>query len=424
MAMMRLIGLNHRTAPVALREQLAWPTADMPNFLKKIDAELGCEAVLLSTCNRLELYLAARPTSEPPPTHDVLALLAAARELRELPPDDCWYTRDALEALRHLFRVSAGLDSLVLGEAQIAGQVLAAYELAAKTGTVGPYLHAGFQHARQVAKRVRRETGLTAGKISVPSLAIDYLRQVFDRFDNKIALVIGAGKMGAVALRHLRTLGLGTILVANRSSDRAAAIAAAVGGRHLSWEQLDVGLGQAHIVLTTTGAPEPILTVARFNSVRKLRHGRHLVILDLAVPRDVEPAVADFEEVDLLVNIDDLQQVRAEVLRERERHLPAAEAIVADELDRFQKEWARRWAGPAIAALSADCDAIRHAVEAQCLARLNGKLSEQDKQVISGALRLLQNKLLHAPIAALQEEVRQGRGGLLEALVKLFRLKT
>lgn len=421
---MRLIGLSHRTAPVDLRERLAWPAGEVPAILKRIEAELGCEAVLLSTCNRLELYLAARPTSEPPPMPDVLDLLAAARGLSESPPRHCWYTRDALEALRHLFRVSASLDSMVLGEAQIAGQVLAAYEMAASAGTVGPCLHAGFQHARQVAKRVRRETGLTEGKVSVASLAIDYLRQVFDRFDNKIVLVIGAGKMGAVALRHLRGLGPGTILVSNRSPERAAAVAAAVGGRLLPWDQLDAGLGQAHIVLTTTGAPEPIVTAARFGAVRRHRHGRHLVILDLAVPRDVEPAVAEFEEVDLLVNVDDLQQVRAAVLRDRERHLPAAEAIVAEELDRFQKEWARRWAGPAIAALSADCDAIRHAVEAQCLGKLNGKLSDQDKQVISGALRLLQNKLLHAPIAALQEEAREGRGGLLDALVKLFRLKT
>lgn len=422
--MMQVVGINHRTADLAWRERVAWPTAEIPALLQRLEAELGCEAVLLSTCNRTELYLAARSAGDLPSPPAVIPMLTEPRGLLAPPPPACWYSVDGPAALRHLFRVAASLDSLVLGEAQIAGQVLAAYELAARAGTVGPVLHAGFQRARQVAKRVRRETALTAGKVSVASLAIDYLRQVFDRFDNKTVLVVGAGKMGETALRHLHALHPKTILITNRSPERSETLAKSCGGQVLPWEHLSKGLARAHIVLSATGAQTPIITAELFAAVRPFRHGEHLAILDLAVPRDVEPLVGDFEEVDLLVNLDDLHQVRAGVLRDRERHIPAAEAIVSEELEAFQKEWARRWAGPAIAALSAECDAIRRSVEARCFSKLNGKLTAEDKQIIAGALRLLQNKLLHAPIAAVREEVQAGRRGLLDAVIRLFRLKT
>ncbi|HMP00883.1 MAG TPA: glutamyl-tRNA reductase [Gemmatales bacterium] len=420
--MIRLVGANFRTAPLELRERLAWPTAAVPDFLARCQMDLGSEIVLLSTCNRTEIYFAS---SELPSVDELIRRIANDRQLDPSALGDGFYIRDAANAVHHLFRVAAGLDSLVVGESQIAGQAQTAYELAVRTGTVGPTLHAAFQHTRQVVKRIRAETRLAEGKVSVASLAIDHLRQVFDRFDSKIVLVIGTGKMGAVALRHLQTLGPGTILVANRSPEKALAMASACNGQALPWERLDDGLRQAHIVLSATGASEPILTCARFDAVRRSRGGRHVVILDLAVPRDVEPAVAEFEEVDLLVNVDDLQQLRADVLRERARQVPAAEAIVAHEVDRFMRDWSRRWAGPAIAALHAECDTLRHEVESQCLARLNGKLDEADKQVVAGALRLLQNKLLHAPISAVQDEAQSGKErGLFDALIKLFRLKT
>jgi glutamyl-tRNA reductase len=284
-------------------------------------------------------------------------------------------------------------------------------------------LHALFQQARQVAKRVRTETGLSQGKLSVSSLAIDYLTGVFDHFGNKSVLVIGAGKMGELTLQHLRDLKPRGILVTNRSPEKAQQVAAGCGGQAIPFDDLDAALAKADIILSTTGAPEPIVTLDRFQRILPKRAGRPAAIIDIAVPRDFDPRIGDLDGVDLLVNIDDLQAVREQVLRTRAKHVPAAEAIVREEQERFLRDWARRQTGPAIARLSQEWDAIRLQVQTQCFGKLNGKLSEADMKVIEGAFKLLQNKLLHTPIAVLQEEAHhEGGRRLLEAIRKLFRL--
>jgi glutamyl-tRNA reductase len=321
-----------------------------------------------------------------------------------------------------LFRVAASLDSMIVGEAQIVGQVRRAYELARQRAASGQVLNGLFQQALRVAKRVRRETGIARGHVSVSSVAVDYVRQVFDHFGDKTVLVIGAGKMGELTLKHLRQLRPRQILVTNRSPERAEAVAHGCGGRAVAWERLEEVLARADIVLSTTGAPEPIMTRARYERVLARRGRRAVVILDIAVPRDFDPAIHDGERT-CLFNIDDLKRIREQTLADRLRHVGPAEAIVEQEQRRFLAETARRLHGPTIARLTADLEAKRQAIVKQLLSRLNGRLTEADQRYIEGAFRLLQNQFLHGPISALAEEPHEDGGHtLLEALRKLFRL--
>lgn len=413
-----LVGCSHRTAPVAVRERLAVPEPKLGPFLVELIARFGGEALALSTCNRFEVYVA----SDGPEDSDAVADWIASRhglEVGDIRPH--LHEKHGADAVRHLFRVAASLDSLVIGEGQIAGQVKRAYDLAAQAAAAGPLLHVLFQHARVVAKRVRRETGIARGHASVSSVAVDYVRQVFAHFHDKTVLVIGAGKMGGLTLKHLRALDPHRILVTNRSPDKANEVAAGCGGEPVPWEKLDEALRRADIVLSTTGSPEPIMTRDRFAGVLAKRTAGPMVVLDIAVPRDFDPAIHDGDRV-CLFNIDDLQRVRQRTLAERLRHAGPAEAIVEQEADRFVREWARRRTGPTIAQLTEDFDRKRRAVVGQLLGKLNGRLSDADKKAVEGAFRLLQNQFLHGPISALGEESHQGGSTLLEALRQLFRL--
>jgi glutamyl-tRNA reductase len=417
------VGCSYRTTPVEIRERLAVAPAQLPTVLDALVSRYGCEAVVLSTCNRVELYLGRADDGLLPEAGLLAEFLAEHSSL----PADCLlpqlYTHEQAAAVQHLFRVAASLDSMILGEAQITGQVKRAYEMAQAHSAAGPLLHAVFQHALRVAKRVRRETGIAHGHISVSSVAVDYVRQVFDRFSDKTVLVIGAGKMGELTLRHLRQLRPGRILVTNRSSEKAAAVAQECGGQALPWSQLDEALLQADIVLSTTGAPEPVVTWERYQQLRARRPRKPLVILDIAVPRDFDPRIHD-GELTCLFNIDDLKRIRQQTLAERLKHLGPAEVIVEQETKRFLTAWARRRHGPIIARLTADLDAKRQAIVQHLLAHFDGRLTEAERAYIEGAFRLLQNQFLHGPIAALSEEGEEGdRHTLLEAVRKLFRLE-
>jgi glutamyl-tRNA reductase len=420
--MLLAVGCNFRTAPVDLRERLAFDGDRLPRALEDLTTRYGCEAVVLSTCNRVELYL-ARPGAHVALDSALLAEFLA--EFHRVPVAELrphLYEHHQADAVRHLFRVVASLDSLLVGEGQIAGQVKRAYELALARAAVGPLLNALFQHARQVARRVRSETGISHGHVSVSSAAVDYVRQVFERFDDKKVLVIGAGKMGELTLRHLRQLAPRRILVSNRSPEKAAAVARGCGGSAVPWEQLDDALARADIILSTTGAPEPIVSLERYRRARARGSGGPVVILDIAVPRDFDPRIHDGDTT-CLFNIDDLKRIREQTLRDRRKHIGPAEAIVEQEQKRFLSDWKRRRNGPVIARLTQDFEAKRQAIVRQLLNRLNGRLSDADREQIEGAFRLLQNQFLHGPISALTEEPHEGGSHtLLEALRKLFRL--
>lgn len=421
--MLLVVGCNYRDTPVALRERLAFDDAKLTRALDELNARFGCEAVILSTCNRVELYL-GRQLAPVPLDAELLAEFLG--EVHAIPVSELkshlYLHRDA-EAVRHLFRVVASLDSMIVGEAQIAGQVKRAYETAQRSSAVGTLLHALFQQARQVAGRVRSETGIAEGHVSVSSVAVDYVQQVFDHFGDKTVLVIGAGKMGELTLRHLKQLQPKRILVINRSPEKAEEVARGCGGQALPWEKLDDALVRADIVLSTTGAPEVIVTRARFDAVLARRSKGPMVILDIAVPRDFDPSIHDGDRT-CLFNIDDLKRIREQTLADRQTHVAAAEAIVEQEQRRFFSDWNRRRNGPIIARLNEDFDAKRQAVVQQLLSKLNGRISDAERAYIEGAFRLLQNQFLHGPISALTEETHEGGGHhLLDALRKLFRLK-
>ncbi|MBM4069046.1 MAG: glutamyl-tRNA reductase [Planctomycetes bacterium] len=421
--MLLVVGCNFKNTPVEVRERLAFTGPRLAQALDELSARYGCEAVILSTCNRVEIYLARNEALVAPDAELIAEFLLEFHGIRQEEARPEWYHHSGLASVIHLFRVVASLDSLVIGEGQIAGQVKQAYETAQERAAVGPTLHALFQHARIVAKRARTETGISRGHVSVSSLAVDYVRQVFDHFGDKTVLVIGAGKMGELTLRHLKDLQPRQILVANRSPEKAAEVAGGCGGRAVAWDQLDDALAQADIVLSTTGAPEPIVTRRRWNDVLARRSGGTVVILDIAVPRDFDPRIHDGDRT-CLFNIDDLKKIREQTLQERGKHVAAAEAIVAQEQRRFLAKWTQRQHVPIIAKLTRDFEARRQIIVQQLFRRLNGKLGDEDRSYIEGAFRLLQNQFLHGPISALAEEApEENRHTLRDALRKLFRLE-
>jgi glutamyl-tRNA reductase len=422
---LRTIGLNFRTATVDVRERIAFPADVLEVAVPELAARYGCEAVILGTCNRVELYV-ARPAEADPLTVDGIAEYLG--DVHRLPTEVIrphLYSHANVDAVRHLFRVSSSLDSLILGEGQIAGQVKRAFETARRLGTTGMLLNTMFAHALKAAKRVRTETGISTGHVSVSSVAVDYVRQVFDHFDDKTVLVIGAGKMGRLTLNHLKDLRPRRILVTNRSPDKAAEVAAECGGTAVPWEKLDDTLAEADIVLSTTGAPTPIMPAERFAlAVRpKRRSGRTLVVLDIAVPRDFDPAIHDGDRV-CVFNIDDLTRVRDETLAQRQAHVRPAEALVQAEVAAFLHDWQRRKNGPVIQLLRGEADKLRADVVDPLLAKLDGKLTAAEKEYLAGAFKLFQNRLLHGPIAALQDASREetSHGTLIEAVKRLFRL--
>jgi glutamyl-tRNA reductase len=424
MIQLLVVGCSYRDTPIELRERLALDGIKLSQALDELGQRYGCEAVIISTCNRVELYL-SRGDSGPGLNTDCIAdFLAQAHGMQVADIRPHLYQHQGADAVGHLFRVVSSLDSMIVGEGQIVGQVKRAYELAVGRGAAGPVLHAVFQHAQYAAKRVRTETGIARGNVSVSSAAVAYVREVFDHFHDKTIVVLGAGKMGELTLKHLRHLKPQRILVTNRSPGKAAAVAHTCGGLAVPWDNLEDVLAQADIILSTTGAPEPIVTLQRYASVASRRHsGRPVVILDIAVPRDFDSRIHDGERT-FLFNIDDLQRIREQTLRDRLQHVAPAEAIVEQEQRRFLGEWSRKKNGPIIAALHQDFETKRLEIVAQLLSKLNGKFDEADRARIEGAFRLLQNRFLHGPITALAEEPSgEHRHTLLEALRKLFRLE-
>lgn len=430
------VGCSYKSTPVELRERLAFDGDKLPRALEELQRRFECEAVILSTCNRVELYL-AQVLDHRQQRSEVLDAEQAAQFLAEfhgLPPAQVrphMYVHEQRQAVHHLFRVSASLDSMVVGEDQIAGQVKTAYELGCMHNSVGPILHALFRQARETSRRVRTETSISRGRVSIPSAAVDYVRQVFDHFGDKTILVIGAGEMGEATLKHLTELHPGHILITNRSPEKAQTLARDFGGKAVPWEELDNSLALADIVLSTTGAPEPIVTMKRHKEVLARRKARGcdspMVVLDIAVPRDFDAGIHDGDRT-FLFNIDDLQRICDATLADRLQHVEPAEAIVVQEVNGFLADSARRKTGPVIARLTQDFEAKREAITRKLFSKLNGKLTPDDCAYIMGAFRQLQNQFLHGPIRTLADEVETDSSPhdhhtLLDAFLKLFRLQ-
>jgi len=418
------VGGTHRTVPLALRERLAFSAEQAAEALGRFRERFpGREAVLLSTCNRVEFYAAGGQADGPPPPDQLLSFLAECRGIdAELLTPVLAGDRDEA-VVRHLFSVAAGLDSMVLGEPQIVAQVKQAWSLAQESRTSGPLTGEMFQAALRTAKRVATETAIGRERLSIPSVAVaDFASGVFERFDDKRVLLIGAGKMAAETLRYLRVAGARDVVIVNRSAGRAGDLAARLQARAGRFEDLATELAAADLVVSTTGATEPIISAERFAEVESRRDGRPLVVLDLAVPRDFDPRIGTRPGV-WLYSVDDLAAACNANRRSRQRELPAALAIIDEESQRFMGDLHHRSTAPVIERLRAGWSETGEAELDRLFRRLPG-LDEAARAEIRQAFDRYAAKLLHPPLASLRSESRAGPPhGLLDALKRLFDLK-
>ena len=401
-----LLGISHKTAPVALRERVAIANAQAEAFLQELVASPAVdEAVAISTCNRTEIYLVAGDMVEA--ESHVLGILASRAGIRPTELADVVYAPRNCDAARQLFRVSSGLESMIVGEAEVQGQVRRAYELALVAGTTGPMTNRLFGAALQTGRRVRAETGMSTGAASVSSVAVSIAAETLGELTDRHVVIIGAGETSELTARALSEQGVRTIFVANRRADRARALAARFGGDVLPLDRLPQQLEHADMVVCATASPHPIIGEEELAEVMAARAERPLLMLDIAVPRDVEAPCADIDGV-ALIDMDGLQRVVARNLSSRRGEAERATAIVEDEIGRFATWLGSLDAKPTVAALRAHADAIVEGVLAENAARWESA-SERDVARAEAIARSVVNRLLHEPTLRLKEGGSHGR---------------
>jgi glutamyl-tRNA reductase len=404
--MIIVIGVSHRTAPLPVREALAFPRDQLRDALLRLRAETGAgEVMILSTCNRVELY--AR--QDDPGAVDALESFLAryhARDGREL--QAVLYRYADADAIRHAFRVAASLESMVIGEPQILGQVKEAYQAAEDAGTLGSALNALRNRSLAAAKRVRTETGIGRNAVSVSYVAVELARKIFGELKDKNVLLVGAGKMSELAARHLVRSGGRATVLGGRTFEKAAELAAALGGKAAPLESLRDELARTDIVISGTGAPGIVIQEADVESARAARRGRHarpLFLIDIAVPRDIDPAVRKIGGV-FLYDLDDLKTVAEANLRERLKESAAAEALVEREVREFLDWQKAREVVPLLNELRRRAEEIRRHELAKARRRIGPLTAEQD-EAIEAATTAIVNKLLHSPTVHLKEAARE-----------------
>jgi len=416
-----VVGLNHETAPVAVREALAFPKERLAEALALLREQTGLgEAMILSTCNRVEVYGVAEVPGEA--RSAAFGRLGTHRGVpwRDLEP--LLYTVTGDEAALHAFRVAASLDSMVLGEAQILGQVKDAFALAQSMGTAGPVLHALMSQAFSAAKRVRSETDVGRLAVSISYAAVELARKIFEGLEGKAVLLVGAGEMSELAARHLVDQGALPLYVSNRTWSRAQELARGLGGIAVPFEQMAATLGLVDIVITSTAAPEPIVTAEHVRAALQARRGRPLFLIDIAVPRNVDPAVNDVENA-FCYDIDDLRSVVEANLKERQREALRAHALLEHEVVKFAQRAQQLEVVPTIVSLREKLEAIRRAELTRALGRLPGA-DEETRRVMETLSQAIVNKVLHAPMVKLKDSSRAGHGRRwTEVISELFGLR-
>lgn len=411
-----VLGINHKTAPVAIREQLTFGIPQLPAALRELKQVPGVdEAVIVSTCNRTELWCVLQVADD----GAVRQWLGRYRDMDDAAMHECLYALHDTDAVQHLFRVACGLDSMVLGEPQILGQLKQAYRDADEHGSAGPVLSRAFQHAFGVAKQVRSDTGIGASPVSVAFAAVRLARQIFTNFNSHTALLIGAGDTVELTARHLRANGIGRLLIANRDLDRAQALAERFNGFALRLDTLDAHLAEADIVVSATASPTPLVTRAQVERALAARRHRPVFIADIAMPRDIEPSVAELEDV-YLYSIDDLKGVIEASLRSRREAADEAEQIIALAVAHFSGTLRTLDAVGTIRTLRerashARDEAVDEAV--RMLAR-----GEPAEVVLHWLAHTLTNRLLHEPTVHLRDAGFQGDAESLAAARRLLGL--
>jgi glutamyl-tRNA reductase len=411
------VSVNHTTAPLEIREAPAFGPEESRRFLTEHAGGLS-ERLLLSTCNRTELLAVTDGPDDPAP--ELIRLLGRAGGVPDISLNGAVRVFRDIDAIRHLFRVASGIESMVLGETQILSQVKAAGEMAAACGATGPVLLDVMQAAVRVARRARSETAIGSGAVSVASAAVELAKKVFGKLGDHAALVVGAGEMGSLASRHLKGAGSGRTIVANRTIARALALAHEIEGEAIPLDRLEAALHDVSLVVTSTSSRVPLLTQDGIRAVMKARKGRLLLVIDIALPRDVEPGVARIEGV-LLQDIDAMKSIVDRNHAARARAVPEVEAIVEEAVLRFAGR--RREAGvvPTIKALRDRFEAIRR----EELERNLKRIPEEARDAAARLTESLLNRLLHTPTIRMRRSIREeGEGGrLADAARDLFDLE-
>ena len=413
---LHILGLNHTTAPVEIREQVIYSGGDIARALAELVQLQGIdEAVILSTCNRTEFYLDSDDGGV-----TVLASWLKGDQSLSKDAEAALFTLNNEEAIRHLFRVACGLDSMVLGEPQILGQLKDAFRQAEQSAAVGSQLSRLFQHTFSVAKKVRTDTEIGSSPVSVAYAAVNLANQFFAGFSKHTALLIGAGMTIELVARHLSSKGIGRMFVANRDFDRAQEIASQFDGFALPLSEIEGTLPEADILISSTSSPEPIVTTEQMQSAIRARKRRPIFAVDIAVPRDLEAGIGELDDV-YLYTIDDLDKVIVEGQSNREAAAVDADRILIEETQRYLSIERSKEVAPIITALRDHGDTLRHEVLAQARRRL-AKGADQD-EVLEFVTASLLKKLLHQPSVRLREAGEQSDQAFIDAIRELFGLE-
>jgi len=411
-----LTGLNHKTAPVELRERLAIAPEELAAETRALLTHPGIrEGLILSTCNRVEL-LVCYEGGEP----ELAAYLNARFTVDKQSLQPHLYQHHEVEAVRHIFRVASSLDSMVVGEPQILGQVKESYNAARSIGAVGGNLERLLQGAFAAAKKVRTETRIGASSVSIASVAVDLARKIFGSLEGKRVLLIGAGKMSELAARHLMQQGAGSILISNRTHERAIQLARKFNGHVVRFDDLHARADEADILITSTGSPEFIFRTPHAQHFLHRRRNRPMFIIDIAVPRDVDPEINRLDGI-FLYDIDDLQSVTASNLSERAHEAQRAEAIIEQELARYQRRVESLDVVPALVDLQTAAEDMRQAELRRANSRLQS-LTPAQQSAVDALTRSLMNKFLHQPLQAMKSAARGGDLSAIETIRSAFGL--
>ena len=409
-----LLGLNHKTAPIELRERLAIGPLQLEDATRSLMQAPGVlEGMILSTCNRVELL-----TSQEANAPDLLEFVGSYFDIEPklLTPHMYEYRQE--NAVRHLFRVACSLDSMVIREPQILGQVKSSYLAARSAGAIRGHLDKVLQRAFVVAKRVRSETQIGSSSVSIASVAVELARKIFGSLEGKKVLLVGAGKMSEQAARHLLAQGAGAVLVANRTHERAAQLAQRFGGRAIQFDDLYAHADQADIIITSTGSPRPVFRREHAQHFLQQRRGRPMFFIDIAVPRDVDPEVNKLDGI-FLYDIDDLQSVAGSHLKERGKEAELAEAMILAEVDKYQRRLHSLNVAPEIVRFQQSAEQIRQGELRRLASRLQS-LSPEQQAAVEALTRGLVNKFLHQPVQAIKAAASEGNSAAVDALRDAF----
>ena len=416
-----VVGISHKKAPLELRERFALNESNIPEALRRIQSEPEIEeAVIISTCNRVEFVLVAFEKQD-----GMAGFRRFAESFYGIRFDeftDCFYVHREEEGIRHLFRVASGLDSLIVGEPQVTGQVKQAYFLAKEAETCGNALETVFHRVFNTAKRVRTETHVAEAPVSISSAAVEMAAQAFGGLQDKTVMIIGAGQMGELAARHLVAKGVSTVLVSNRTHTHAVALAHELRGLAVQFNEIWDAMQSVDIVISSTGCPHYIITRDDMERLMAARQGRPIFLIDIAVPRDVDPAVREVAGC-TLVNIDGLEQVTDHNRHEREKAIDVADRILNEEIELFRSRQEQLNVVPTIVSLKRRVEEIRQA-EMKRTRRMFGELTPEQELALEALTQSLVNKILHTPFTELKQAAgRSDRSEFIGVVRTIFHLQ-